>query len=236
MRHRCAVLEAIRRFVPPVSSEKEDQTLLRSLIVLVAACGFAVLANAGPAWATPVSAADLLDAKVDYTADYYLTSNNGHFHGTVIHAPGRERRDFDSSGGHQTLVLRRDIDEATILWPERKWYVTTSFASVANLIGGFDGVMLDREAVGHEVVGGEPTTRYQVQGSSGDRGRFQGQMWFTKDDILIKAVGHVVFNGREMAVETGLTHLRRIKADPAAFVRPADYHGIPLDLAKLGIH
>ncbi len=192
--------------------------------------------QAGAAMATPTSVAELLDAKVDYAADYYLNSDQGSFHGTMIHAPGRERREFDSRTGHQALLLRRDIDEATILWPERKWYVSTSFQSVASLVGGFDGLMLDRRPAGREVVAGEATIRYEVAGSGGGQGRFKGLMWFTRDGILMKAAGRLTFNGRDTPVETGLLNLRRIKADPGAFVRPKDYAGLPLDLSKLGLH
>lgn len=184
--------------------------------------------------AAPSSAAELLDAKVDYAADYYLNAEKGRFQGTVIHAPGRERREFESAGGHQVL-LRRDIDEASILWSDRKWYVSTSFQSLAALIGGFDGVLLDRKAVGQDTVGGEKTTCFEVTSDDKARGGFKGRMWFSRDGILMKAVGKAQFNGRDTVVDTGLLNLRRMKADPAAFVRPPDYKGLPLDLAKLGL-
>ncbi|HIJ62890.1 MAG TPA: hypothetical protein HPQ04_09385 [Rhodospirillaceae bacterium] len=181
------------------------------------------------------SAADLLDAKVDYAADYYLNAEKGSFQGTVIHAPGRERREFESAGGHQVLLLRRDIDEASILWSDRKWYVSTSFQALAALVGGFDGILLDRKAVGQETVGGEKTTCYEVTTDDKASGGFKGRMWFSRDGILMKAKGKAQFNGRDTVVDTGLLNLRRLKADPAAFVRPPDYKGLPLDLAKLGL-
>lgn len=187
-------------------------------------------------WAASADVPELLDAKIDYTAEFYLVSDKGRFQGSVIHAPGRERRDFDTSGGRQALLLRRDIDQAAMMWPERKWYVTTSFLAVANLIGGFDGVSVDREAEGSERISGEMTTRYQVSGSSAGGGGFQGRMWFTKDGILMKMVGKATFSGRQIPVETGLSNLLRVKADSAAFILPSDYKGLPLDFAKFGLH
>lgn len=188
-----------------------------------------------PAHAAAISAAELLDAKVDYTADFTLSSDRGTYRGTVIHAPGRERRDFETAGGHQALVLRRDIDQAAMLWPERKWYVTTSFQSVAALVGGFDEVTLDRVPRGHETIGGESTARYDVSGGAAGGG-FKGRMWLTNDGILMKLTGQVTFGGRQMPVQMELANLQRIKADPAAFVLPADYKGLPLDFSKLGVH
>ncbi|PKU26533.1 hypothetical protein CWS72_01435 [Telmatospirillum siberiense] len=186
--------------------------------------------------AAAVGLPELLDAQVEYTAEFYLVSDKGRFQGSVIHAPGRERRDFDTTGGRQALLLRRDIDQAAMMWPERKWYVATSFLSVAGMIGGFDGVSVERKADGTERISGEMTTRYQVSGDSSGGGSFQGRMWVTKDGILMKLVGKVAFNGRQIPVETALSNVLRVKADNAAFVLPADYKGLPLDFAKLGLH
>jgi hypothetical protein len=51
----------------------------------------------------------------------------------------------------------------------------------------------------------------------------------------MKALGTVTYQGRETAIDTALTHLRRVRADPAEFVRPADYKGLPLDFSRLGL-
>jgi len=189
----------------------------------------------GQAWAVTVTAAELLDAKLDYVADYYLTTGSGRFQGTVIHGPGHERREFDAAAGHQILLLRRDIDEAAVLWSQRKLYVSTSFQALAALIGGFDGVLLDRQAVGHERIGNEKTTRYQIRPMGKGPGGFSGQIWMTSDGILMKADGEASLNGHPVKLVTGLLNLQRIKADPSAFVRPSDYIGLPLDLSKLGL-
>jgi len=212
--------------------------VFRSFIRLFAIAAV-TLVTAFPAWATPVSVADLLDAKTNFAADFYLLSGSkGDYRGSVVHAPGRERREFDTATGHQALLLRRDIDEATMLWPERKWFVTTSFtsaAAMAGLTGGIEGVMLDRKAAGKETISGEPCARYDVNGTSDQGGEFHGRMWMTRDGILMKAAGTLNFQGRETKVETGLLNLQRITADPTAFVLPSDYKGLPLDFTKLGI-
>jgi hypothetical protein len=209
--------------------------VFRLFATLVIAIG-ALCAGVPEGRAAAVAIPELLDAKVDYTADFYLVSDRGRFQGSVIHAPGRERRDFETSGGRQALLLRRDIDQAAMLWPERKWYVSTSFLAVADLVGGFDGVMVDRKAQGQEQIAGETTTCYQIAGSSAGGGSFHGRMWFTKDGILMKLAGRVTFSGREIPIETGLSHVLRVKADGAAFVLPGDYKGLPLDFTKLGLH
>lgn len=201
---------------------------------------FAVLALSGlaaaPARATPVSAAELLDAKLDYTADFYVSSGaQGKFQGTVVHTPGRERREFETTMGHEALLLRRDSDEAVMMWPERKYYVSTSFSAISSMVGGFEEVMLERRKIGADMIAGEPCARFEVSGESDSGGSFHGRMWFTRDNILMKAVGTARWRGKETPVETGLLNLRRIKADPSAFVTPSDYQGLPIDLRKFGL-
>lgn len=201
----------------------------RSPLGLVVALGAGLLSAS--VQAAPLALSDVLDAKLDYSADFYVqTTGRGSYTGSVIHAPGRERREFDSKQGHQVLLLRRDIDEASVAWPERKWYVKSDFASLAQLIGGFDGITVDAKKTGSETVGREACTRYDVNSPN-----FKGKIWLTRDNILMRATGTARFQGREMPVEIGLRNLQRITSDPSAFVLPADYVGMPLNLSKLGL-
>src|SRR5579859_4382350 len=126
---------------------------LRYLLVvtLVALGGTAASAQMSIA----LNALDLVDAKVDYQADYALTSGTQHFHGKVTHAPGRERWDFTTGSGQQVLLLRRDIDEAAMLWPERRWYMSTSFTTMSDLLGGLGADPLCGREAGIEKLGGE---------------------------------------------------------------------------------
>lgn len=206
----------------------------RFLLMSLAVVGL-FLAGGPSAHAMAVDLPQLLDAPVDYTAEFYLVSDKGRFQGSVIHAPGRERRDFDTSMGRESLLLRRDLDQAALMWPEHKWYVGTSFLSAAALIGGFDGVTLERTADGSEKISGEMTTRYKVSGTSSGGGSFQGRMWFTRDGILMKVAGQVSVSGRKIPVETGLTNLLRVKADGQAFVLPSDYKSLPFDISKFNL-
>lgn len=174
-----------------------------------------------------LNALDLVDAKIDYQADYALTSGTQHFHGHVIHAPGRERWEFTTGSGPQVLLLRRDIDEAAMLWPERRWYMSTTFSMMSTMMGNLGTDLLHGREAGIERLNGETVTRYHV-----DKGSFVGDLWRTQDGILVKAAGTVTYNGTPTAGELSLSNVRRVKADPSQFVRPADYFGIPLKMGK----
>ena len=193
------------------------------LVLLIALGGSAASAQMSIA----MNALDLVDAKVDYQADYALTSGNQHFHGKVTHAPGRERWEFLTGSGQQVLLLRRDIDEAAMLWPERRWYMSTTFAMMSNLMGGLGTDLLRGREAGIEKLNGETVTRYHV-----DKGAFIGDLWRTSDGILVKAAGVVTYQGSPTQGELVLSNVRRVRADPSVFVRPQDYFGIPLKLGK----
>jgi hypothetical protein len=174
-----------------------------------------------------LNALDLVDAKVDYQADYRLISGKWIFSGKVIHAPHRERWEFSNGDTPQILLLRRDIDEAAMLWPERRWYMSSGFSLLSSLVGGLDREVLHGREAGIEKMGGETAIRYHV-----DKGGFIGDFWRSQDGILLRAKGRMTYNGQPTEGELALTNVRRVKADPNLFVRPADYLGIPLKFGK----
>jgi hypothetical protein len=198
---------------------------MRALILGLAL--YFVLSPAAAQMTIAMNALDLVDAKVDYQADYVLHSGNSVYRGRLIHAPHRERWEFGAVGNQQILLLRRDLDEASMLWPERRWYMSSSFAMLSGMIGDLGNEVLHGREAGIEKVNGENTIRYHV-----DHGAFVGDIWRSQDGILVKAVGLVSYNGQPTEGELLLSNLRRVKADPSAFVRPEGYLGIPLKLGK----
>ncbi|MDA8231929.1 MAG: hypothetical protein M0006_11390 [Magnetospirillum sp.] len=183
---------------------------------------------AGQVWAGE-SAIDLLDAPVTYSAHFYVASDKGTYRGSVWHSPGRERRDFATAGGGQAVLLMRDQDAAYLLKPSGKWYVGVGLHAAAALAGGIDGMTVDRKKVGDETVAGLRATRFHVQAASARGGRFDGDAWFSRDGILVKAAGVLVGpDGRPERVETGLTDVVVGKVDPHMLTLPAGYFGMDL--------
>ncbi len=179
-----------------------------------------------PVWAAPVAAVDLLDPKVEYSADFYLRADTGDYSGRVWHAPGKHRREVATAKGLQIYLFRRDADRAYVITPQQKWYVAFGFRSVGDLIGGIDQLLVERSNPRSETIGGIATTRYDTVAQSPQGGRFDGQAWFTKDTIPIKIKGIVRYNGKDMAVETGLLNLKVASQDPGLFELPRDYRGM----------
>jgi hypothetical protein len=197
--------------------------MLRGTVILGA-----VLFWAAGAAAAPVPALDLLDAKVEYSADFYVRSDKHVYDGKVWHAPGKERRDIETAKGGQVLLLRRDLDQAIMLTPHNRTFVGLSFKAAGAFVGGLDGMMAERRRIGVSSVSGVPATRYEVTATSADGSRFTGDMWFTDDGIMMKAVGTVSHQGRDMMVETGLRRLKLGKVKDTLFDMPGGYSGLNL--------
>lgn len=203
---------------------------LFSLIVAFGLLGFAPQGRA-----ETIAALDLLDSGVEFAADYALRlEGRGHYLGTVMHAPSQERRAFDTSKGQQVLIIRRDLDAVSMLWPANKSFLSVPISMASPYIGDIETLKLERSPTGTETVNGEVCTIYNVHVES-DANNFKGRMWFTKDGILMKAMGHVIVDGKKRAIETELSQLARAKSDPILFDIPADYWGIPLKAGMIDL-
>jgi hypothetical protein len=188
----------------------------------------ALLLRLSAARAETIDALAAIDAPVDYRADYALTEGDQTWHGTVVHAPHRERRDFTTQLGTQAILMRRDTDLIAVLWPQRKWYLSTSLNAILHWGGGGGDLTLDRRRDGRETIGGERCIRYAVTGA------FTGRMWYTRDGILMRAVGDLHVGGRDRKISTQLAHLKRGAVDADDFELPVGYHGIPVSPSLLG--
>lgn len=174
-------------------------------------------------------AIDLLDVPVSYTADFTVSSDHGTYSGTVWHAFGRERRDFGTSGGGQSVLLRRDTDSAYLMKPSGRWYVGLGFQAVGALAGGIDSLTVDRRKLGEENVGGIRATRYKVAAAGPKGSRFDGHAWFSKEGILVRAEGWLSEGGgKESQVDMVLSNLRVGAVDDRKFELPAGWLGMDL--------
>lgn len=175
------------------------------------------------------NALDLLDAATPYTANFYVSSDKGTYHGIVWHAQGRERREFETRGGGQALLLRRDTDSAYLMKPSGRWYVGLALNAAIGLAGGIDGMVVKRTKVKDDTVSGIRATQYRVDASAAKGGRFDGDAWFSKEGILVKAVGVISTpKGQRMPVETGLSGLKLGAVDERKFELPAGWLGMDL--------
>jgi hypothetical protein len=206
-----------------IVSELEDQPVPPFRVIAATA---ALVVGSSAAHAAEL-ALDLLDAPVSYKANFTVSSDKGTYQGQVWHTPGKERREYATSGGSQALIVRRDTNAAYMLKPSSKWYVGLSLSAVGALAGGLDSWQVDRSREAEETVAGLKATRYKVH-ATGPKGRFDGNAWFSKEGILVKAAG-TVFDGKtENEVETSLSNVKLAPVAADQFEPPAGWMAIDL--------
>lgn len=154
------------------------------------------------------SALDLLDTPTPYSADFTLNGPRGQYNGHVWHMQGSDRREVETQGGGQGILIQRDSGTAYFLGIGGRWYVTLSLDAASGLIGGLNSWQVERERVGEETLAGLRVTRWTAT-ASGPKGGFQGEIWTTRDGIIVRAVGTVSgIGGTPSPVEMTLSHLK----------------------------
>ena len=197
----------------------------RTLAAVLALAAFLL----GRAAVAAENALDVLDARVSYIASFYVASGDkGTYRGQVWHMPGKERRDYQTTGGGQILMVRRDLDAAYLLKPSGKWYVGLGLKAVGALAGGLDAMQVERKKLHDETVAGVKATRWSVHATS-PKGRFDGDIWTSREGIVVKLVGMVADeNGMASPVEMGLSNLKVVDVDPVTFDLPRGWFGMDL--------
>ncbi|CCG42257.1 LolA family protein [Magnetospirillum molischianum] len=176
-------------------------------------------------------ALDVLDAQVSYSADFTMTGPRGAYTGRVWHAPGSERREVATQGGGQGVLIHRDTGTAYFLGIGGKWYVSLSMEAASTLIGGLQSWEITRTRIGEENVAGVRATRWNAQ-ATGPKGGFEGEIWTSRDGIVLKAVGTVAApGGNRSPVEMTLSRLKVGTVDPQMLEVPEGWFS--LDLRKL---
>ena len=182
---------------------------------------------AGGAWASE-PALDLLDSAISYRADFTVSSSRGTYQGQVWHSHGSERRDVATSGGGQGILILRDSDAAYVLGLSGKWYVGVSLQAAGALAGGLDAWRVERSRLREESVAGIRATRWKVR-ADGPKGGFAGDIWTSREGIVVKAVGVVENpNGDDSPVEMSLSRLQVGPVDRHMLEVPKGWFGFDL--------
>ncbi|WP_043744254.1 hypothetical protein [Paramagnetospirillum magneticum] len=173
-------------------------------------------------------ALDLLDVQTSYTAAFSVTSSRGTYHGKVWHAPGLERREVATTGGGQGVLIDRKADAATLLGLSGKWYVGLSLRAAAGMVGGLDAWQASRTRIREENVAGLRATRWKTR-ADGPRGGFSGDIWTSREGIVVKAVGVLSSDDSDDSrVEMILSDVQVGVVDRQMFAVPKGWFGFDL--------
>jgi hypothetical protein len=162
------------------------------------------------------AAATLSDAKIGFQADRVLIVNGKPYQGRMWNMPGRERHEQDLNGIPAAFVLRDDTPIADLVLP--KLHTTVEFMLPPEL-RLFADPRLTRKPVGHEVVNGIETTKYDVE-ITVPEGHGNGELWLSAEGIPMKLEGSFTrTSGKVATLHWELSHVH-VGPQPAALFEP----------------
>jgi len=179
---------------------------------------------------------NLLDLKVDYSADTVIGSDSPRF-GHLWRTPVALRHDLDDNGQSQTVIVRLDQKTAWLLIPALKLALGTDLDGLTQLSGAA-GVLgaadkLKPVAVGSETIEGLRATKYRVRMNDPEAGQFDGFVWSTGQGIVLKIDGAGEQNGRRGTVRIAFHNVRVKAQDASLFEPPAGYRQVTVAPAMI---
>lgn len=201
---------------------RTGEWLLRRIALVIVG----LLLAAVPAAASP----NLLDLKVEYSADTVIGSGDHPRIGHLWRTPTALRHELTEHGQTETIIVRLDRKTAWMLVPALKLALTTDLDGLAQLPGA--AAVLDAAdklkpvAAGTTVMDGLRATRYRVRLDDPADGQFDGYIWTTAQGIILKIDGSGEQNGRRGALHLQFRNIHVGPQDTALFEPPAGYRQI----------
>lgn len=173
-----------------------------------------------------VSAAEKMQQpKVEYSADTYFETEQASFNGRVYHAlGGKDRQEMKMEGTSQIIITRMDKEVAWILMPDQKMYMETDLKTSKKDHREITDCDIDMKSTGSDTVNGIKATKNSVSMSCPDGVKYSGDIWTTKDGIMVKAVVTGKTKKSEtVRIKTELKNLKIGKQSASLFEVPEGY-------------
>ena len=191
-----------------------------------------VLAAAGPA-----RAADLPGPTVDFAGVIVIRYPPAKpLSIRIAYTAQRVRREMQAFGTRFVTIVDRTKDRTVMLFPDLKRYAVRPLDPDAHDTVRQIARDAKLEKVGPDTLDGAEAVKYRIEGRS-PRGRtFEGFLWLTPENIMVRMAGKTTANGKTRQISIALRDLRIGAVDPAVFEIPADYEKVdrlkPGDLKK----
>jgi outer membrane lipoprotein-sorting protein len=181
------------------------------------------------AFAGAASAAGFAEPKVEYSADNYVTAEDGkEVKFKMYQAPEKQRMDFEE-GGKQSMIFRPDKKVSWVVMPQEKMYLEMSLEEGKAKGPGaksrdLNDCSVTQKPSGKEVVNGVDATRSHVDVSCPDGAKYAGTVWMSKEGIMVKMDATAKDgSGTKGRIRMELKNLKVGKLAPGTFEVPSGY-------------
>jgi len=170
------------------------------------------------------------EPRVEYSADMVITAENEATSYKIYHAlGGKQRQEMNFEGTSQAVITRPDKKVSWVLMPEQKMYMETGFEQASEQMAqgsqppDMSECAMDATPAGSESINGVQATRSKISMSCPNNFKYDGDMWVTKEGIMVKMDATTVADGHRSRFQTELKNLKVGKQNPALFEIPAGY-------------
>lgn len=170
------------------------------------------------------------EPKSEYSADRTIKTEQGAIDSRVYYAPLKQREEMVFEKTKSITIIRTDKNLVWTIMPEQKMYMEIDLGKAKEKSGDItdckDCNLVDWKPIGTEVVNGATTTKYKFSTSCPKHGKSTGNMWFTKEWIMVKMEVVVSTKEGKSQVNMDLKNLKIGKQSPSLFEVPQGFQKI----------
>lgn len=174
--------------------------------------------------------AEVSEVTSPFRAEARMRAEGEQVESVIYFDDGRIREELQAEGHTMVMLYRHGGSKAQMLMPQGMYMEFDLGTEQDTQVEEYR--LVERTRVGRETVNGFDTTRYRVV-FAGPDGRYEGDSWFTDDNIGVRCDMTATEGGKSTRVLFDITRLERGPQDDALFEVPAGYR--KLDLGALGV-
>ena len=148
----------------------------------------------------PAAAGSWPNSNTAYQATRVIESGGVLMSGRVFHDHGKERWETNMEGMTQVMIMRPDLEKVFMVMPQVNMAMEMPLNDGSKVPTPERYQEAEPEIVGQEVVAGEQTTKYKIEGNEGT-GPYTVFFWITDDGITMRTQASSVEGSFEMHLE-----------------------------------
>jgi len=163
-----------------------------------------------------------------YDGTRVIKSGDVQMSGRIFHDHGKERWEMNMEGMTQVMIMRPDLEKMFMLMPQMNMAMEMPLNDGGNIPTPDRYTETVPEIIGQEVIAGEGTTKYKVEGNEG-AGPYTVYFWITDDGITMRTQASTAEGSFEMHLEG----LQRGVQSAELFELPAGVQVMPANPAMM---
>ena len=141
----------------------------------------------------------------------------------LFNTPANLRYEFSARGQRRIILVDRLKKQLFVLDPRSKRYLSRPYTKRADLVAQLPPKSPTLEKIGSEKIGNVAVVKYQVKGATHGGAPFNGHIWMTRENIIVRIRGFVNRRSRSVQAEIELKNLKVGPVKPELFLVPKDY-------------